>query len=390
MDVLGVLASSGKENERRLPIHPDHFARIDADLRARIVVESGYGNQFGISDARLADLVSQVLPRGEVVAAADIVLLPKPALEDVHGLRDGQVLWGWPHAVQDAELTQLSIDKHLSLIAWESMNRWTPSGAFDGHVSHLNNELAGYCSVLHGMTLVGATGAYGRPLTAVVIGFGNTARGAVAALQALGVREVTVLTMRHVAAVASPIPSVVLHHMDRSESEPRVTVVETDDGRVPVAELLARHDVVVNCVLQDPDAPMMFVLDADLRLFAPGTLFVDVSCDAGMGFESARPTTFENPMLTLGEGIAYYAVDHSPSYLWNSATWDISEAVIPYLRTVLSGPRAWDLDETIRRATPIRDGIVQDPKILSFQGRSPDYPHAYLHAGADDRNELPA
>ena len=34
MDVLGVLASSGKENERRLPIHPDHFARIDRERDA--------------------------------------------------------------------------------------------------------------------------------------------------------------------------------------------------------------------------------------------------------------------------------------------------------------------------------------------------------------------
>ena len=29
-------------------------------------------------------------------------------------LRDGQVLWGWPHAVQDPELTQICIDKRLT------------------------------------------------------------------------------------------------------------------------------------------------------------------------------------------------------------------------------------------------------------------------------------
>jgi hypothetical protein len=75
---------------------------------------------------------------------------------------------------------------------------------------HLNNELAGYCSVLHAMTLVGSTGHYGRQLRAVVIGFGNTARGAITALHALGVHDVTVLTMRDVTAVASPIPSIVL------------------------------------------------------------------------------------------------------------------------------------------------------------------------------------
>ncbi|MGH3439541.1 MAG: hypothetical protein ACRDRN_24175 [Sciscionella sp.] len=67
------------------------------------------------------------------------------------------------------------------------------------HVFHKNNELAGYCSVLHALQLAGLTGDYGRRLSAVVIGFGATARGAVTALNAHGVHEVTVLTNRGVA-----------------------------------------------------------------------------------------------------------------------------------------------------------------------------------------------
>ena len=47
---LGVLATSSKENEFRLPIHPQHFDRIDPDLRARIVLEHGYGDRYGVSD----------------------------------------------------------------------------------------------------------------------------------------------------------------------------------------------------------------------------------------------------------------------------------------------------------------------------------------------------
>ena len=63
-----------------------------------------------------------------------------------------------------------------------------------------------------------------------------------------------------------------------------------------------------------------------------------MSCDLGMGFDFARPTTFEEPMFTVGDGVAYYGVDHSPGYLWNSATWGISEALIPFLRPVMDGP----------------------------------------------------
>jgi alanine dehydrogenase len=375
---LGVLATSSKENELRLPIHPQHLDRIDADLRARIFLEKGYGERYGVSREHLATMVAGFLPREELIATTDVVLLPKPTLDDVAGLRDGQVLWGWPHAVQDAELTQLAIDKRLTLVAWEAMNHWTPSGSFAVHVFHTNNEMAGYCSVLHAMTLIGSTGHYGRPLTAVVIGFGNVARGAIIALNALGIHDVTVLTMRDVTAVASPFPSVMLQHLERTEMDPSRTQVLTDTGLVPTAAFLAGHDIVVNCVLQDTDEPLMFVTDAELAQFAPGSLIVDVSCDLGMGFEWARPTTFEEPMLRVGEGVAYYGVDHSPTYLWNSATWGISEALIPYLRSVMDGPSGWDQDRTIRLAIEIRDGVVQNPKILSFQSRAPDYPHPRL------------
>jgi alanine dehydrogenase len=80
-------------------------------------------------------------------------------------------------------------------------------------------------------------------------------------------------------------------------------------------------------------------------------------------------------MLTVGNNVRYYGVDHSPSYLWDSATWEISEALLPYLRPVLTGPAGWDANQTVRRAIEIRDGVIQNQRILSFQHRLPDYPH---------------
>jgi alanine dehydrogenase len=210
-----------------------------------------------------------------------------------------------------------------------------------------------------------------------VISFGATARGAVRALSALGISDVTVLTQRSVSAVASPFASVRMRHFARDPENPSRTLALEPPGAGPIAEVLAQHDVVVNCILQDTDEPLMFVMDEDLRRFKPGTLFVDVSCDEGMGFSWARPTSFSEPTFVVGDNVQYYGVDHSPSYLWNSATWEISEALLPYLRTVLTGPRTWETDETVRRAIEIRDGIIQNHNILSFQHRSPAYPHAH-------------
>ena len=290
-------------------------------------------------------------------------------------------MWGWPHCVQDTAITQQAIDRRQTLIAFEAMNHWSRSGRFLLHVFHKNNELAGYCSVLHALTLIGWTGSYGPKRRAVVMGFGATARGAVTALSALGVADVRVLTQRQVAAVASPIHSVDIVHVDQDE-DPELTTVVTNDGPVPLAPYLADNDIVVNCVLQDTAAPWTFLTEADLALFRPGSLVVDVSCDEGMGLSWARPTTFEGPTFVVGDNITHYGVDHSPSYLWDSATWEISLALLPHLRTVMSGPQTWGAEPTIGRAVEIQDGEVRNPSILAFQDRAATYPHRFLSQGA--------
>ncbi|MFC4222688.1 N(5)-(carboxyethyl)ornithine synthase [Lysinibacter cavernae] len=367
---LGLFAKSSLENERRLAIHPDHFERIDPELRSRIVVESGYGRDFGLTDAHLATLVGRVAARSEVVAASDIILMPKPKADDLRGLRDGQTVWGWPHCVQDREITQVAIDKNLTLIAFEAMNHWTRPGGFGLHVFHKNNELAGYSSVIHALQLVGSTGDYGRRLNAVVIGFGATARGAVTALNAHGVHDVDVLTHREIAAVGSPIHSVRIVQLDHNAEAPFNSEVLTDVGPVALAPYLAKHDIVVNCTLQDPDAPLVYLRDEDLAPFRRGSLIIDVSCDEGMGFTFARPTTFDNPTFMVGQGVTYYGVDHSPSYLWNSATWEISEAVLPFIDVVMSGPSGWQVNQTVNRAIEIREGVIVNDAINRFQGRA--------------------
>jgi alanine dehydrogenase len=374
---LGIVGRSAKENEHRLPVHPDHLPRLDPDVAARITLEQGYGATFGRTDAELAPYVAGFASREELLESSDVVLLLKPQPEDLAALRPRTTLWGWPHCVQDHELTQVAIDRELTLIAFEAMNHWTRDDTVGLHVFHKNNELAGYCSVLHALRLVGRTGDYGRRLTAAVVGFGATARGAVTALSALGVHEVSVLTTRGVAAVASPIHSVRIVHVDHDPGGGPGHAI-TDHGRVRLAAYLAERDIVVNCTFQDPSAPWVYLHTPDLAAFRPGSLVVDVSCDEGMAFDWARPTTFDEPMFDVGDRVHYYAVDHSPSYLWDSATWEIGEAVLPFLRPLLEGPDAWEMDETISRAIEIQDGFVKNPTILDFQHRSEEFPYSVV------------
>ena len=203
---LGVVGTSFKENEQRAPIHPGQIEAIDADLRAVMWLEEGYGERFSVSDDDLRPLVGGLLPRAQLFADCDVMLIPKPTALDFPFFREGQVIWGWPHCVQGPDITQVAIDKRLTMIAWEEMHHWD-GDAFHLHVFHINNELAGYSSVLHALQLAGICGHYDSHRRAAVLGFGSVGRGAIHALRGQGYRDLTVFTGRAGPAVKAPVPS---------------------------------------------------------------------------------------------------------------------------------------------------------------------------------------
>ncbi|MCX5192550.1 alanine dehydrogenase [Streptomyces sp. NBC_00249] len=374
---IGVLASTHKKHEKRAPLHPAHLPLIDASIRSRMFLESGYGSRFGFSDEQLAPQVAGLLPRDELIRRSDLVMMFKATPRDMAELRDGQILWGAPHFAQNMETTQLAIDRKLTVISKEAMRDRPEGSDTDRFVFHRVSEIAGYCSVQHALQCLGRTGAWGRPLEkAVVLGFGSTGQGAARALQAHGVRELSVVTQRPSSAVTPPDDSARMAQLHYDQADPAAsTVTVQGGGTAKLAEFLAEHDIVVNCVMQDIDAPQVYLTEDDLPRFPSGALVVDVSCDVAMGFGWARPTSFDEPLVTVGDHVRYYAVDHSPSLLWDSATWELSSAALRYL-PIVADPQAWDADETVRRALEVRDGVVQNPSILAYQGRSPQYPHA--------------
>ncbi|MBT3242213.1 MAG: hypothetical protein HN352_03620 [Bacteroidetes bacterium] len=373
---LGVIGKSLKENEMRVPIHPEHFKGIPEKLRKIITFEEGYGMRFGIDDNTLAKLSSgRVAFRDEILNGFDCVLIPKPLATDLSEIREGAVVWGWPHCVQQKEITQISIDRKLTLIAWEEMFTWSRTGDKNMHTFYKNNELAGYAGVNHALSLTGINGFYGKPLKAVVISFGSVSRGAIYALQGQGFQDITVLTGRPSNEVKDQIPGMTFKQM-KNDGSGNMSVVEPDGSTRTLTDVLADVQIIVNGVLQDSDHPKMFVPACDADKLMKGTLIIDISCDEGMGFWCAKPTSFEDPMFEA-EGKYYYAVDHSPSYYWNSASWEISKALLPFLPEVLGGAKAWEKNTTISKSIEIREGVIQNPKILSFQNREKEYPHKF-------------
>jgi len=375
---FGVIGTSKKEDEQRIPIHPDHLRRIPEEYRRQLIFEEGYGAPFDVSDSDLESQTGGIASRAELLAELGNVIVTKPVLADLEDLREGGVLWGYPHCAQQRAITQAAVDRKQTLIAFEDMFVWGPSGQIGRHTFYKNNEMAGYCAVLHALRLKGIDGHYGNQRKTIIFGFGAVSRGAIYALKAHGFRDITICIQRPDHEVREEVLD--CHYVrirEGGEGEARMLVVEHDGSETALSDLISESDIIVNGTFQEPDHPLDFVTEAEKTCLKPGSLIIDVSCDEGMGFYFAKPTTFKNSMFKIGK-TDYYGVDHTPSYLWESASRSISAALVVYLPTVIEGRASWQNNETIRRAVNIDAGVIVKPGILSFQNRQPDYPHAPL------------
>lgn len=362
-----VFGTSRKQREKRLPIHPGQIEWIDEAVRKHLFFEEGYGRNFGVSDDEIVALSGGVYSKDQLYQEFDVAILAKPTVDDLQHMRKGMIHWGWPHCVQQYDITQAAIDNQLTLIAWEAMHKWSKHGDWQMHIFHLNNEIAGYAGVIHAMNEMGIDGNYGPNRKAAIISFGSVSRGAIRALQSRGIIDINVLTQRHYIFIADQMAGINYYHFDQKEDGQLISL-HPDRDSMPLIEELVDCDIIVNGILQNTDNPLMFVHEQEVSRLKRDCLIVDISCDEGMGFSFAKPTTFQEPIFSV-DHVYYYGVDHTPSYLWNAATWEISKSLIPYLPIVMGGPEKWAENETIRRAIEIRQGEIVNPKIRTFQNR---------------------
>ena len=372
---MGVIGTSKKEDERRVPIHPEHLKRLPEYIRRQLIFEKGYGTPFNIADKEISELTGGIATRSEILSDIGSVIIAKPVLSDLKELKEGGILWGYPHCAQQMEITQTAIDKKLTLIAFEDMYVWHPDGHIGRHTFYKNNEMAGYCAVIHALQLKGIDGHYGNQRKVIIFSFGAVSRGAIYALKAHGFRDITICIQRPDHEVREEVLDVHYTRIRKGEGdEARLIVVEHDGSERPLLDLINESEIIINGTYQDTDDPINYVNENEKSMLKPGSLIIDVSCDEGMGFYFAKPTTFKNPMIAIDK-IDYYAVDHTPSYFWESASRSISAALIVHLPTVITGRESWKQNETIKNAINVDKGVIVKDTILRFQNRKTTYPH---------------
>lgn len=149
-----------------------------------------------------------------------------------------------------------------------------------------NNELAGDAAIFHAYSLYGKL-PYETKVD--LLGRGNIARGSLTTLVSLGAR------------------------------------VDVHDRKMEelLRKNLSKYDVIVNGVLWDIKRKDHIIYKEDLKRMKNDSIIIDISCDRNGAIETSIPKTLENPLYYV-DNVLNYAVDHTPTILFKSATKSIS------------------------------------------------------------------
>ena len=313
---MGLLISH-KNNEKRRAILPEAVKRLrNPDM---LFFESGYGDSVGRSDQEYLDAGANVVSR-EKALQCDIITDVKLGDADyLDQLDNGKILFGWAHAAQGIAFTDMCLKKGFTVIAWEEIFE---EGRY---LFYRNREVAGEAAILQAFPYYGKMPYECR---VAIIGNGQTAKGAMRILHGLGA-EVDVYGRR-------------LETLFR--------------------EKMVDYDVIVNCVMWDISRKDHLISRDDLKRLKPHAMIVDVSCDAGLGIETSRPTTIDKPVY-MEEGVLHYAVDNTPAMFPLTVTKVLSEGNVRIFDPVIEGR----LTPALENAVVIEEGHIRDQKVWDFR-----------------------
>jgi N5-(carboxyethyl)ornithine synthase len=311
MKTVGFLISL-KENENRRALTPMSLQSIK--YKDCIFIERNYGEVLGYSDEEYISVGCSVVSREEILKKDVVCDLKISDAEYLDSLSPGQAVFGWIHAVQTRTIADKIIANKITGIAWENMFYMRR------HTFRKNNELAGAAAIMHAFPLYGYLP---DDVKVAVIGRGNVAKGAMTILTRLGA-DITVFDRK-------------MEKLFQKE--------------------MGKYDVIVNAVLWDTTRKDHIIYKTDLPKLKKGAIIIDVSCDRNGAIETSVPTSIENPTYYV-DGILHYAVDHTPSIFYKSASIMLSDIVSGYVDNLITG----ELDEVLSNAIIIKDGVVVDKK----------------------------
>lgn len=343
--VIGVLKEI-KPSENRVALTP---AGAQALVQAghRVLIEAGAGLGSGFADDAYAAVGAEVIAdRGELAAAAEMILKVKEPIAEEYGLfRPGQILFTYLHLAAEPELTKALLEREVVAIAYEtvqlpdrSLPLLTPMSEVAGRMAtqigsrFLEKEQGG-----KGVLLGGVPGV--PPAEVVVLGGGIVGTNAARIAMGMGA-HVTVIDINMER----------LRYLDELYGA-RLRTLASNPYNIAAA---VRHaDLLIGAVLIPGARAPQLVTEEMVREMEPGSVVVDVAIDqGGVIATSDRVTTHQNPTY-VKHGVVHYAVANMPGAVPRTSTFALTNVTLPYVQQVAA--LGWQ--EAMRRNGALAQGL---------------------------------
>jgi alanine dehydrogenase len=356
-----------KIGENRVGATPDG---VDMLVKAghRVLVEKGAGEGSGFGDEEYQDAGAELVPNPADAWEAELVLkIKEPVEPEFQFFRDDLVLFTYLHLANPGleKLTRALMDKKVTAIAYETVQ--LPDGTLP--LLEPMSEVAGrmamqiaahFLEKTHGGRGVLIGGVPGvTPCNVVIVGAGTV--GWNAALVALGMgANVTVINrgikrLRHLAETLGTVHT------------GNLTTVKLTPSSL--AEALRDADVVIGAVLTPGARAPILVTREMVRSMKPGSVIVDIDIDQGGIFETARPTTHEDPVY-VEEGVIHYCVTNMPGAVPRTSTIALTNATLPYALDLanLGFVQAIKRDAALAKGVNVYAGYVTNQGVAKAHG----------------------
>jgi alanine dehydrogenase len=313
--------------ERRVALSPAGVQEL-CQAGAEVIVQQGAGQGAGFTDEEYRAAGAQIIySAAEAYGRVDVIVrVERPRDEEWDLCPEGSTLIAFLHLhVASPRVVQTLRTRNLTALALEAIREDTGSFPLQKISSQITGRMAPHIAgrLLEasggglGVLLAGLPGI--PPADVVILGAGVLGTEATRAFLGAGAS---------VYVLDTDVQK--LEDIDRLFAGRVVTALATHSN---VEKFAVFAEVLVGAVRRpDGEAPLL-VTRAMVRRMKRGAVVLDFAINEGGCVETSRLTPTEDGIF-VQHGVVHYAVPNVPSLVPRTATYALTQALLPYLRLI--------------------------------------------------------
>lgn len=365
------LRSPWGSEEKRVGLSPPAVRELTS-AHNELAVESGAGKGAGFADEEYRKAGGEVLySKEEVYKRSDLIVKVGPLVEnDWEATREGQTITGFL-LLETArkELLSILMKKKITTIGYEGIQR-------DDDVYPIlrpMSKIAGKLSVQIAGRLLESSEYGGRGI--LLGGLPGIPPAEVAILGAGVLGSCAAKTFCGVGANVYMIDKdpAKLEEIDGRVAGKAVTILY---NRQNLRKVCRFADVIVCCVRTPRARTAHLITRAMVKGMKKGAVILDFSIPEGGFVETARLTPRED-YVYVEEGVIHFCVPNVPTFVARTATYALTNALLPYLQLITER----GINGALKESRDLRRGVyTYDGHRTSETARGRNLPYAKLES----------